>query len=114
MGAVGRNGQRGRRGLAKDGVRCGDLPWSDGNHHEGADEDRYCGEKSRASVEASAASGNVCALDEFAECSVVCVAVAPDDVAADHRCLFTMRGVVGAVEGEVAQRLELGFDPVQP
>jgi hypothetical protein len=62
----------------------------------------------------SAASGNVCALDEFAEGSVVCVAVPPDDVAADHAGLLAMGGVVGAVEGEVAQRLELGFDPVQP
>jgi ABC-type dipeptide/oligopeptide/nickel transport system ATPase component len=62
----------------------------------------------------SAASGNVCALDEFAEGSVVCVAVPPDDVAADHAGLLAMAGVVGAVEGEVAQRLELSLDPVQP
>ena len=42
------------------------------------------------------------------------VAVAPDDVAADHRCLLSVRAVVGAVEREVAQRLELGLDPIQP
>ena len=28
----------------------------------------------------------------------MCVAVAPDDVAANHRCLFTTGGVIGAVE----------------
>jgi hypothetical protein len=62
----------------------------------------------------SAASGNVCALDELAEGSVVGVAVAPDDIAADHARLGVVGGVVGAVECEVAQCLELGFDPVQP
>jgi hypothetical protein len=33
--------------------------------------------------------------------------VAPDDVPADHAGLLVMAGVVGAVEGEVAQRREL-------
>ena len=42
------------------------------------------------------------------------VAVAPDDVAADHRVLLFVRAVVGAIEGEVAQGLELRFDPIQP
>jgi hypothetical protein len=40
------------------------------------------------------------------------VVVAPDDVAADHAGLLLVGGVVGAVEGEVAQRGELGFDAV--
>jgi hypothetical protein len=44
----------------------------------------------------------------------VCVAVPPEDVAADHGGLLGAGAVVGAVECEVAQRLELGFDPVQP
>jgi hypothetical protein len=30
------------------------------------------------------ASGNVCALDQLAECLVLGVAVPPDDVATDH------------------------------
>jgi hypothetical protein len=38
------------------------------------------------------------------------VTVAQGDVAADHPGLFGVAGVVGAVEGEVAQRGELGFD----
>jgi hypothetical protein len=58
----------------------------------------------------SAASGNVCPADDAAEPLVVGVVVAPDDVAADHAGLLVV--VVGAVEGEVAQRGELGFDPV--
>ena len=41
-------------------------------------------------------------------------AVAPADVAADGGGLFGVVGVVAAVEGEVAQGGELGFDPVQP
>ena len=45
----------------------------------------------------SAASGNVCAVDDLAECLVVGVAVAPSDVAADHRVLFVVGAVVGAV-----------------
>jgi hypothetical protein len=36
--------------------------------------------------------------------------VSPDDVAADRAALFLMAGVVGAVEGEVAQGGELGLD----
>ncbi len=39
----------------------------------------------------------------------MCIAVPPDDVAADHGCLFLVAGVVGAVEREIAQRGELGF-----
>ena len=37
---------------------------------------------------ASAASGNVCALYQLAQCFVVSVAVAPDDVTTDHRVLL--------------------------
>jgi hypothetical protein len=36
------------------------------------------------------------------------VTVAPGDVAADHAALLAVVGVVGAVEGEVAKRGELG------
>lgn len=42
------------------------------------------------------------------------VLVPPDDVAADHAALGLVTGVVGAVEGEVAQGSELGLDPVEP
>jgi hypothetical protein len=38
------------------------------------------------------------------------VVVAPDDVPADHAALFFVAGVVGPVEGEVAQGGELGLD----
>ena len=62
----------------------------------------------------SAASGNVCPVDDAAEPFVVGVVVALDDVPADHAALFLVGGVVGAVEREVAQRGELGLDPVQP
>jgi hypothetical protein len=61
---------------------------------------------------ASAASGNVCPGDDAAEPFIVGVVVAPDDVAADHAGLLLVGGVVGAVEGEVAQCGELGLDPV--
>ena len=37
------------------------------------------------------------------------MAVPPGDVAADHAVLFAVGGVVGAVEGELAQRGELTF-----
>ena len=50
---------------------------------------------------ASAASGNVCPVDDPAEPFVVGVVVAPDDVAADHAGLLLVGGVVGAIEGEV-------------
>src|SRR6266568_5126212 len=40
--------------------------------------------------------------------------VCPVDVAADHAGLLLVAGVVGAVEGEVPQRGELGLDAVQP
>ncbi|GAA2270905.1 hypothetical protein GCM10010430_65930 [Kitasatospora cystarginea] len=42
------------------------------------------------------------------------MAVSPDDVAADHAALLLVVGVVGAVEGEVAQCGELGLDAVEP
>ena len=61
---------------------------------------------------ASAASGNVCLGDDAAESFVVGVVVAPDDVPADHAGLFLVAGVVGAVQREVPQRGELGFDSV--
>ena len=41
-----------------------------------------------AAEDASAASGNVCALYQLTQCFVVSVAVAPGDVAADHRVLL--------------------------
>src|SRR4051794_32630635 len=40
--------------------------------------------------------------------------VAPAQVVGDGGALFGVAGVVGAVQGEVAQRGELGLDPVQP
>jgi len=61
---------------------------------------------------ASAASSNVCPVNDAAEPFIVCVGVAPDDVPADHAALLLVAGVVGAVEGEVAQGCELGLDPV--
>jgi NAD kinase len=42
------------------------------------------------------------------------VLVSPGDVAADHAGLLVVAGVVGAVQGEGAQRLKLRVDPVQP
>jgi hypothetical protein len=57
----------------------------------------------------SAASGNVCPGDDAAESLVVGVVVAPDDVPADHAGLLFVAGVVGAVECEVPQGVELGF-----
>jgi hypothetical protein len=60
----------------------------------------------------SAASSYVCPVDNSAELLVVGVVVAPDDVPADHACLFLVAGVIGAVQGEVAQRRELRFYPV--
>jgi hypothetical protein len=65
------------------------------------------GRHADSQVEANAASGYVCPGDDAAESLVVGVVVAPDDVAADHAGLFLVGGVVGAVEGEVAQRGEL-------
>ena len=62
----------------------------------------------------SAASGNVCPVNDAAEPFIVGVVVAPDDVSADHAALFFVGGVVGAIEGEVAQRGELCLDAVQP
>jgi hypothetical protein len=62
----------------------------------------------------SDASGCLCPVDDFAESAVVGVAVPPGDVAADHAGLLVMTGMVGAVQGEVAQRLERGLDLGQP
>jgi hypothetical protein len=62
-----------------------------------------------ASWGASAASSYVCPVDDAAEPFVVGVVVAPDDVPADHACLFLVAGVAGSVECEVPQRRELGF-----
>jgi hypothetical protein len=62
------------------------------------------------SARSTATSGNVCPGDDAAESFVVGVVVAPDDVAADHFALFFVAAVVGAVEGEVPQGGELGFD----
>ncbi len=57
--------------------------------------------------DSSAASGNVCPLHNFTKDLVLGIAVPPGDVAADHAGLFLLAVVVGAVEGEIAQRLEL-------
>ncbi len=62
----------------------------------------------------SAASGNFCALHKRAKCLVIGMAVPPGDVAANHSGLGSVGLVVGAVEGEVAQRAELGLDAVEP
>ena len=62
--------------------------------------------------QASAASGNVCLIDDAAESFVVGVVVAPDDVPADHAGLLFVAGVVGAVERKVPQRGKLGLDAV--
>jgi hypothetical protein len=51
-------------------------------------------------------SGCACPLDDPAQPFVVGVVVAPDEVA-DHAALFLMGGVIGAVEGDVAQGCEL-------
>jgi hypothetical protein len=58
----------------------------------------------------------VCALHDGAQRLVEGVAVAPVDVAADHPCLLALGRVVGAVEGEAAQRgerasIRLSHDP---
>jgi hypothetical protein len=45
---------------------------------------------------------------------VVGVVVSPGDVSADHAALLLVAGVVGTVEGEVAQGCERGFDAVEP
>src|SRR5881227_1238029 len=63
---------------------------------------------------ASAASGNVRPVHDLAEAFVGGVFVPPDGVAADHAPLLLVTGVVGAIEGEVAQGGELGLDPIEP
>src|SRR5947209_5455582 len=71
-------------------------------------------------LQASAGSGNLRPLDGFgsaddlAERGVGGVPVPPGDVAADHAGLLLVGAVVGAVEGEVAKRGELGLDSVEP
>src|SRR3954453_16473888 len=68
----------------------------------------------------SAGSGNLRpgdgggAFDHLSELGVCGVPVPPGDVAADHAGLLAVGGVVGAVEGEVAQGGELGLDAVEP
>jgi len=42
------------------------------------------------------------------------IVIPTDDVGANHGGLFLVAGVVGAIEGEVAERLELGIAPVEP
>jgi hypothetical protein len=59
-------------------------------------------------------SSNVCPVDDFAEAAVAGIAVPPGDVAADPAGLLGVAGVIGAFQGEVAQRGELRLDPVQP
>jgi hypothetical protein len=54
---------------------------------------------------ASASSGNVCPVDDLAEAPVTRISIPPGDVAADHAGLVGVAGVVGAVHGEVAQRV---------
>src|SRR5258708_15909544 len=58
---------------------------------------------------ASAVSGCGCPFDDAAQAGVCGVAVPPGDVAADHAVLFAVGGVVGAAEGELAQRGETGI-----
>jgi hypothetical protein len=58
----------------------------------------------------SAASSYVCPVDDAAESFVVCVVVAPDDVAADHTGLLSVSGVVGPVERLVIIDLRYGED----
>jgi hypothetical protein len=83
-------------------ARGGSIRWPIGEHGD-------------AGLEGpSDASGNLCPVDDFAEPAIVGVAVPPGDVAADHAGLLVVAGMVGAVQGEVAQRLELSLDPVQP
>jgi hypothetical protein len=57
----------------------------------------------------SAASGYVCPVDDAAEPFIVGVAVAPDDITADHAGLLFKAGVVDAVEREVPQCRELSL-----
>src|SRR5664280_3706386 len=59
----------------------------------------------------SAASSNLRPGHDLRELLVVRVRITPAEVAADHAGLLFARGVVGAVEGAVAQRLELRRDP---
>ena len=70
-------------------------------------------------------TGNVCRLEgcglagedasgQVTELGVVPVLVAPVDVVGDQPALGLVVGVVGAVQAEVAESLELRLDPVQP
>jgi hypothetical protein len=70
---------------------------------------RYTGPAKGVIQAYSAASSNVCPLDDVAESFVVGVVVAPDDVPADHAGLLLVAGMVGAVQRGVPQGGELGF-----
>ena len=59
-------------------------------------------------------SGHVYPGEDAAQARIGGVAVPPGDVAADHAALLAVGGVVGAVEGELAQRGELAFKAVHP
>ena len=81
----------------------------------GAEDLALCNARYRRVIgSTSAASGNVCPVEDFAEATIVGVAVPPGDVVADHAGLLVVGGVVGAVHGEGAQRGELGLDAVEP
>src|SRR3954447_15554227 len=84
---------------------------------------RSCGGACGAAVASSgpsAASGNLRSgdgggfFDHLAEFGIGGVPVSPGDVAADHAALLAVGFVIGAVEGEVAQRGELRLDAVEP
>lgn len=68
----------------------------------------------------STASGNLCPFDgagssdDFPECRVSGVIVAPGDIATDHPGLLPVAGMIGAVEREVPQSGELRLNPIQP
>src|SRR6202030_4356500 len=63
---------------------------------------------------AGAVSGCGCPFDDGTQAGVGGVSVPPGDAAADHAVLFAVGGVIGAVEGELAQRGELAFEAVHP
>jgi hypothetical protein len=70
-------------------------------------------------IEIGTASGNLCpfthlgAADNLAQPRVGGVAGPPYDVEVDNAGLLAVDGMVRAVEREVAQGGELGFDPVE-
>jgi hypothetical protein len=67
-----------------------------------------------AAPPASVVSDNVGPHYDATEAPITCVAVPPGEVAPDHAGLLAMSAVVGAVQGEAAQRGEPGLDPVEP